>query len=181
MYAWSSKTGVLRTLRSNPLLDFNHFRYRLPEGTIDDVLIENEEASAGLLTHRQTDTHPDRQTDRHTHTDMTDFMIVAHLQMVVILVVSGGQITPTCQKSVPPPMWSAQIRCMLSFSGLLLSPRYHGGAAGNSREIIIDGYNRFLSNLAKHIFGVLISLHCSVPRSCLGAISIVMFVTLVLK
>ena len=47
---------------------------------MDNMLTENEDAAlktvdARVLTDRQTDTH----TDTHTQTDMTDFMIVAHL------------------------------------------------------------------------------------------------------
>ena len=45
------------------------------------MLTENEDAAlktvdARLFTNRQTDRQTDKQIDRHT--DMTDFMIVAH-------------------------------------------------------------------------------------------------------
>ena len=47
---------------------------RLPDGTIDKMVTENKEAAL-----KTVGTGP--RTDRHTHTDMTNFMIVAHPQM----------------------------------------------------------------------------------------------------
>ena len=65
--------GVLRTLTSRGQTPYpiSTIFNRLPEGTIDNIYTENEEAAlktvgAGLRTDRQTDTHTDRHTDTQT-------------------------------------------------------------------------------------------------------------------
>ena len=77
IYLTLGKNGVLRTLTSRGQTPFpiSTIFNRLPEGTIDDTIMENEEAAlktegAVLFTDRQTDrqihTHIHTQTDRHT-------------------------------------------------------------------------------------------------------------------
>ena len=70
MLFYYSEGGGLRTLTSGGQTPYpiSTIFNRLPEGTIDDTMVENEEAAlktvgAGL----HTDRHTDRQTDRHTH------------------------------------------------------------------------------------------------------------------
>ena len=75
IYLTLGKNGVLRTLTSRGQTPFpiSTIFNRLPEGTIGNIRMANEEAAsktvgAGLSTDRQTDRHTHRQTDRQTDT-----------------------------------------------------------------------------------------------------------------